>query len=84
MKLRALLTGFFTETNTYVKAGTMDSFNRTAGQEIIDQNRDTNTNFGAYIKYCEEHDIDVVPCVYKGKLKTDAAPGKAIRRPVTQ
>lgn len=64
MKRRALLTGFFTETNTYVKEGTMDSFTRTAGQEIIDQNRDTNTNFGAYIKYCEEHDIDVVPGVY--------------------
>ncbi|MGB5337881.1 MAG: M81 family metallopeptidase [Gammaproteobacteria bacterium] len=57
MKSIALLTGFFTETNTYVKAGTMDSFIRTAGQELIDQNRDTNTNYGAYIDYCEKHDI---------------------------
>lgn len=48
-KLRALLTGFYHETNTYVKAGTIDSFIRSAGQEITEQNRGNNSVYGAYI-----------------------------------
>ena len=62
-KLRALLTGFFHETNTYVKAGTIDSFLLAKGQEIIHQNRGNNTVYGAYIDYCEKNDIEMVPGV---------------------
>jgi len=59
-KLRALLTGFYHETNTYVKAGTIDSFIRSAGQEITEQNRGNNSVYGAYIDYCEKNDIEIV------------------------
>ena len=59
-KLRALLTGFFHETNTYVKPGTIDSFIRAAGQEITDQNRGLNTVYSAYIDYCEKNDVEIV------------------------
>lgn len=59
-KIRALLTGFFNETNTYVQKGTKASFSRTTGQENIDQNRGNNTVFGAYIEYCDQHGIEIV------------------------
>jgi microcystin degradation protein MlrC len=59
-QLRALLTGFFTETNTYVAEGTMASFTRTAGDDILKQNRGVNSTLGAYINYCDEHDVEMV------------------------
>ena len=59
-KLRALLTGFFTETNTYVAEGTIASFTRTPGDDILNQNRGVNSTLGAYINYCEEHDVEMV------------------------
>ena len=47
-QLRALLTGFFTETNTYVAEGTIASFSRTPGDDILKQNRGVNSTLGAY------------------------------------
>ena len=45
-QLRALLTGFFTETNTYVAEGTIASFTRTPGDDILNQNRGVNSALG--------------------------------------
>jgi len=59
-QLRALLTGYFHETNTYVKDADMSSFTRTARQDLIDQNRGSNTPYGAYIEYCEKNDVEMV------------------------
>jgi len=53
-KLRALLTGLFHETNTYVPPGDLSGFPRTAGQDLIDQNRDGNTPHVVYIDFCDK------------------------------
>lgn len=63
-QLRALLTGFFHETNTYVPAGDLSYFTRNEGQELIDQNRGANTPFGGYIDFCEKNDIELVGGVH--------------------
>jgi len=63
-KLRALLTGFFHETNTYVPPGELSYFTRTAGQNLIDQNRGANTPCGGYIEFCEKNDIELVGGVH--------------------
>lgn len=59
-KLRAFLTGLFHETNTYVPPGDLSGFPRTAGQDLIDQNRHGNTPHVAYIDFCEKNNIEVV------------------------
>ena len=58
-KLRALLTGFFHETNTYATPGDLSFFTRTAGQNLIDQNRGANTPCGGYIEFCEKMTLNL-------------------------
>lgn len=62
--MRALLTGFFHETNTYVPAGDLSYFTRSQGQELIDNNRGANTPFGGYIDFCENNAIEMVGGVH--------------------
>lgn len=59
-RLRALLTGLFHETNTYVPPGDLSGFPRTVGQDLIDQNRGANTPHGGYIDFCDKNNIEVV------------------------
>lgn len=48
----------------------MASFTRTAGQDLIDQNRGSNMPYGAYIEYCDKNDdfnkaVDLRSVVHK-------------------
>lgn len=59
-KLRALVTGLYHETNTYVPYGGFKFFTRTEGDGTLKAYRGSNTPFGGYIGYCESNDIDLV------------------------
>jgi len=60
-KKRALMTGLFHETNTYVPPGGMEQFTRYAGLSALDQFRNTGSVCGGYIDFCEKNEIEVVP-----------------------
>lgn len=61
MKKRALLTGLFHETNTYVPSGSEHQFYNFKGNALIELFRGTDTVSGAYIDFCEKHSIEIVP-----------------------
>lgn len=61
MKKKAILTGLFHETNTYVPPGTSHSFYNFKGSQLINLFRGTDTVSGAYIDFCEKNDIEIVP-----------------------
>lgn len=61
MGKRALLTGLFHETNTYVPSGAEHQFYNFKAQALINLFRGTDTVSGAYIDFCEKHSIEIVP-----------------------
>lgn len=58
-QLRALITGLYHETNTYVPPGDMSYFQRTEGDATVNTYRGSNTPFGGYIDFCEKNDVEL-------------------------